>query len=100
MKRRFRVDAARKNNAQLVGTDTEHWYVKDKLGKVSMMLDDADQKLAYAQKMYDQNAATEDHPDSDFNEGASKAIDYSRKQINFIDDRIEDYLEDYNLKWL
>ena len=75
-------------------------YVKDKLGKVSNMLNDADRKFADAQKLYDQNAATQDHPKSDYNKGASEAIEYSRKQIDFIDDRIDDYLDDYNLKYL
>lgn len=99
MKRHFRVDASKKNK-QLLGTDGEHRYVRDKLGKVTMMLEDADGKLDDAQKLYDQNAAEADHPDSDYSEGASNAIDYSRAQINFIADRVEDYLDDYNLKYI
>lgn len=75
-------------------------YVKDKLGKVSMMLDDADEKLEYAQKLYDKTSDSEPHPDSDYAEGASAATEYAQKQLKFIDDRIEDYLDDYNLKFL
>ncbi len=91
---------ARKDNKQLIGSDKEHAYVKDKLGKVSMMLDDADQKLEDAQKLYDKHADTEEHPESDYSEGASAAIGYAQKQIDFIEDRVDDYLDDYNLKYL
>ena len=75
-------------------------YVKDKLGKVSMMLDDADQKLEDAQALYDKTSDSEPHPKSDYAEGASAAMGYARKQIDFIDDRIDDYLDDYNLNQL
>ena len=75
-------------------------YVKDKLGKVSMMLNDADQKLEDAQDLYDKSSDSEPHPDSDYARGASAAVGYARKQIDFIDDRVDDYLDDYNLQFL
>ena len=99
MKRLIRIDASKKNN-QLIGTDAEHAYVKDKLNRVTMLLEDADQKLEDAQKLYDKSADTEDHPKSDYSEGASAAIGYAQKQIDFIEDRVDDYLDDYNLKYL
>lgn len=99
MKRHFRVDASKKTNT-MSGSDEAKAYVKDKLSKVSMMLEDADEKLEYAKKLYDQNAETTDHPESDYSEGASKAIEYSRKQIDFVEDRVDDYMDDYNLTYL
>ena len=80
--------------------DSAKYYVKDKLSKVSMMLDDADQKLEDAQKLYDRSSDSEPHPKSDYAEGASAAMGYARKQLDFIDDRIDDYLNDYNLQFL
>ena len=65
-----------------------------------MMLEDADQKLEDAQKLYNKNADTEEHPESDYSEGASAATEYAQKQIDFVEDRIDDYLDDYNLKFL
>jgi hypothetical protein len=97
--RRFTV-YAKKQIAAPEGTDAEHAYVKDKLGKVSMMLDDANRKLEDAQNLYDKTSDSEPHPKSDYAEGASAAIGYAQKQIDFIDDRIDDYLDDYNLKFL
>ena len=75
-------------------------YVKEKLGKVSMMIGDADQKLEDAQKLYNKTSDSEPHPESDYAEGASAAVGYARKQLDFIDDRIDDYLDDYNLQYL
>ena len=80
--------------------DYAKYYVKEKLSKVSMMLDDADKKLEDAQKLYDKTSDREPHPESDYAEGASAAMGYARKQIDFIDDRIDDYLDDYNLQFL
>jgi hypothetical protein len=80
--------------------DYAKYYVKEKLDKVSMMLDDADQKLEDAQKLYNKTSDSEPHPESDYAEGASAAMGYARKQIDFIDDRIDDYLDDYNLSYL
>lgn len=94
------VHARKDTKAESTGSDMEHWYVKDKLGKVSMMLDDADKKLEDAQKLYNKTSDNEPHPESDYAEGASAAMGYARKQLDFIDDRIDDYLDDYNLNQL
>ena len=82
------------------GTDEAKAYVKDKLDKVANMLDDADQKLEDAQKLYNKTSDTEPHPESDYAEGASAAIGYAQKQLDFIDDRLDDYMDDYNLSYL
>ncbi len=92
------VSSKKQNN--FVAPDNAKDYVKDKLGKVSNMLNDADRKFADAQDLYDKNSDTQQPPKSDYAEGASAAMSYARKQIDFIDDRIDDYLDDYNLKYL
>ncbi len=88
-------------SARTIKSDTDaKSYVKDKLGKVANMIDDADEKLEDAQKLYNKTSDSEPHPESDYAEGASAAMGYARKQLDFIDDRIDDYLDDYNLDYM
>lgn len=93
------LKSSRKTSAYQVSDDAKS-YVKDKLCKVANMIDDADDKLEDAQKLYNKTSDTEPHPESDYAEGASAAIGYAQKQLDFIDDRLDDYMDDYNLSYL